>query len=167
MSNFKFENDKIYSLVTGDLVATVEDGNLKMCPGKNAMTPKVKAFYDSLTEEQKQGAAGNECQDPSAEEEEVNTHMLSEEEHTQENAAAGIFFGGVPETGTSAPIPEKHEEKEKTSEALSVWDIPEENLPEFLPDMGIETPDFKAFVKKHHLTKAQIVELVKRLERNI
>ena len=46
MNNFKYENDKSYSLSSGDLVAVIENGNLKIQPGKNALTPRIKAFYE-------------------------------------------------------------------------------------------------------------------------
>lgn len=173
-TDFKLEENKIFSTVTGDLVATVEETGIRMQPGKNALTPKVKAFFESCGRaasstsgtqelmEKKDFAAAAETPSPDNEEEEVNTHLLgeSQDEHT--------FFGGVPEKGgTSAPAREKLPEQtneHKSSKALAVWDIPEDQLPEFSPALGVSTPEFKAFVKKHKFAKEQVIELVKRLE---
>lgn len=179
-TDFKFEDGKIYSLVTGDLVATVDEKGLKMQPGKNALTPKVKAFFESCDRaasstsgsqalmDEKQSfdepAAAAETPALDNEEEEVNTHLLNDHQE------GTFFFGGVPgKGGTSAParekLPEKLPEKPvNPSEIRTVWDIPEDQLPEFSPALGVSTPEFKAFVKKHKFSKAQIIELVRRLE---
>lgn len=178
-SDFKFDSGKIFSLVTGDLVATVDERGLKMQPGKNALTPKVKAFWETYsataaaTETQESSAAPEfEAQpaaaaapDPSAafqEEEEVNTHLLND--HREET----FFFGGVPgKGGTSAPARENPVEKpaaDNSPEIRMVRDIPESYLPFFSPALGVSTPEFKAFVKKHKFSKAQVIELVRRLE---
>ena len=183
-SDFKFDSGKIFSLVTGDLVATVDERGLKMQPGKNALTPKVKAFWETYsataaaTETQESSATPEfEAQpaaaapDPSAafqeeeeeeEEEEVNTHLLND--HREET----FFFGGVPEKGgTSAPARETPVEKsaaDNSPEIRMVRDIPESYLPFFSPALGVSTPEFKAFVKKHKFSKAQVIELVRRLE---
>lgn len=164
MSDFKYDNGKIYSLITGDLVACVESNGLKMQPGKNALTPKVKAFFESLTEEEKQCADHNELpgvdNTPAAEEdfeeEEVNTHILEDKQPYGETPAAG---------SASAPARELKEVSPKSAKALAVWDIPESSLPEFSPALGVATPGFKAFVKKHKFSAEQVAELVKRLEK--
>ena len=173
--NFRIENDKIFSLASGDCVAIIVDGEVKMQPGKNAMTPRVKAFYEEnkpagTAEESSKDMAPESmpCDiiDPDEEfEEEVNTHSLNEELSRER-----IVFGDAPATGgTSAPNPAEKTAgaaADKTPEALSIWDIPKEILPVFSPAMGVADPAFKAFVKKYHLNHEQIVELVRRLERN-
>lgn len=169
-ANFKLENNKIYSTVTGDLVATVEETGIKMQPGKNALTPRVKAFYDSVDRAAENPTAGQELMEEKqdfqefaenaaaetgtfdGEEEEVNTHLLGEER---------MEFSGPEKTGT----PELERSSGHTSsKALAVWDIPEDLLPDFSPALGVSTPEFKAFVKKHKFSKDQVIELVKRLE---
>lgn len=167
MSDFRLEGDSIYSNKTGDLVATVEAGAVKMQPGKNAMTRKVREFYEGVERN------GTECygvlrsvtelaeEQPEEEpEEEVNTHFLDEELNRDH-----VVFGDAPRVGTSAPVGEKKEPEKMSLEQLSVWDIPESSLPEFSPALGVSTPGFKEFVKKHGLNKEQIAELVKRVER--
>lgn len=177
MSNddFKLEGNRIYSLATGDLVATIDNGIVRMQQGKNAMTPRVKAFYERLPKTSpapEDGAAAPEMTahsstDAVADEddtEEANTHKLAD----NTLPAGDVYFGGAPApTGTSAPAPETAPEKTSDPKILSVWDIPENELPEFSPALGTATPDFKSFVKKHHLNKAQAAELVKRLERRM
>ena len=163
MSDFRLEGDQIYSNKTGDLVATVEAGAVKMQPGKNAMTRKVREFYEGVERN------GTECYgmlrsvtEPAEEEpeEEVNTHFLDEELNRDH-----VVFGDAPRVGTSAPSVEMKEAEEKSLEQLSVWDIPKSSLPEFSPALGVSTPGFKEFVKKHGLNKEQVAELVKRVER--
>ena len=175
-TDFKLEENKIFSTVTGDLVATVEETGIRMQPGKNALTPKVKAFWETYSvtaaapeTQESSGAPEFEAQPAAAdtsaafqEEEEVNTHLLNDHQE------GTFFFGGVPgKGGTSAPAREKLPEQKnelKSSKALAVWDIPEDQLPEFSPALGVSTPEFKAFIKKHKFAKEQVIELVKRLE---
>ena len=168
MSDFYLQNDKIYSNATGDAVAVIEAGAVKMLPGKNAMTPRVKAFYEEVKDLPENAA--DPADDPAADPdddapeehaEEVNTHKLADVPAMEEH----IFFGGAPNRGgTSAPAPEK-KETPKDRHALSIWDIPQSDLPAFSPALGVETPEFKSFVKKHKLSKDQCIELIKRLER--
>lgn len=172
MNDFKFENNKIYSNTTGDLVAEIHGENLRMMPGKNAMTPRVKAFYEEVRGEVKTEtetenpedirSVAESCQ-MEEEEEEVNTHLLDDELSRER-----IVFGDAPlKGGTSAPAAEKKPEEKKSARALSIWDIPGESLPAMDPALGVATPEFKNFVKKHKLDKEQTIELIKRLERRI
>ena len=168
MSNFRMEGEKIFSEVTGDLVATIENGSVKMVAGKNAMTPKVKEFWEMVK-------SGDIAVDPDPgicaetaieefpveeEEEEVNTHYLEEELNRDH-----VVYGDAPRMGTSAPKSEEKKEKQKSAKELMIWDIPEDELPAFSAALGVSTPEFKAFVKKHKLNKEQIAELVRRVER--
>ena len=166
MSNFRVEGEKIFSEVTGDLVATIEDGAVKMQHGKNAMTRKVREFYEEFLNGKNgvvtvdNGVERNVIEPEEEVEEEVNTHFLDDELNRDH-----VVFGDAPRVGTTAPVSEKKEPEEKSLEQLSVWDIPESSLPEFSPALGVSTPGFKDFVKKHGLIQEQIAELVKRLER--
>lgn len=165
-NDFKLQGNQIYSLASGDLVATIDtDGNLKMQPGKNAMSPKVKAFYETAKNEAQTEAPATLPEMTTQalnESEEVNTHKLAEEFFEEPR----IAFGDAPNVGgTSAPAREKAPEAVKDPAALSVWDIPDAELPAFDFALGVDTPDFKTFVRKHKFNKAQTAELVKRLER--
>ena len=161
--DFRLEGDKIFSNATGDLVATVEDGAVRMQSGKNAMTKRVKAFYEEFCHLPQNSIPAAEPQENFDEEEmeEVNTHLLHDEDD------ANICFGDAPRPagGTSAPPAEPKAACPKSIQALAVWDIPERELPHFAADTGVATPEFKAFVQKYHLTQGQVVELVQRLQR--
>lgn len=157
MNELKFEDRKIYSLASGDLVAVVdENGELKIQPGKNAMSRKIKEFYASLGEQKECDCAEKcehySCKSGGAEqicehEEEVNTHILKEEEENQTS------------------VPEKAENVEARQCDVCIDDIPDDQLPRFDFALGVETPDFKAFCRKHKLKKEQVVQLIKRLEK--
>ncbi|MBR7119972.1 MAG: hypothetical protein IKC77_07230 [Lentisphaeria bacterium] len=163
MSNFKINGNQIFSEVSGDLVAVIENGSVKMQPGKNALTPKVKAFYEEVKGSFVEAAVLPLTMSPfpDAEEEEVNTSALQDE-----CEKSRIVIGDAPpKGGTSAPAAEVKKEHKKVVEQLAIWDIPESELPAFDPALGTSTPEFKRFIAKHKLTPAQIVELVRRLER--
>ena len=142
--SFKFENGNIYSTASGDLVAVVTEEGLKIQPGKNAMTPRIKEFYENIKDNP---AAPAETAQENAvceeEQEEVNTHFLQEEVVREKQA----------------PV------EEKKKDGTTVESIPESELPEFDFALGVETPAFKAFVRKHKLNKEQAAALVKRLEK--
>jgi hypothetical protein len=112
------------------------------------MTPRIKEFWESVkyapAEQMAQQAP--EQKSPAEEEgdeEEVNTHFLHEE----------IFREEQP----------KAEEKKQTGSFIA--DLPESSLPKFDFALGIDTPEFKAFCRKHKLTKEQVSELLRRVEK--
>ena len=173
-SDFELRDSKVYSIVSGDLIATIDDdGNPKMVQGKNALTPRVKAFLASAPqlpvaeasenpeapaamEQMTENPDFSKLGEPDAEE--VNTHILSEsDEH--------IFFGDAPRHGTGLPATEKKSAADLDPEAISVYDIPESALPAFDPALGTASPELKSFVRKHKFNKVQTAELVRRLER--
>lgn len=166
--DFKIQGNQIFSLASGDLVATVDpEGNVKMQPGKNAMTPKVKAFYEAMKHNMPETPAAPEMvENPQFEAalndaEEVNTHKLAED-----MPEVRLAFGDAPRTGgTSAPARAHAPETPVDPRSKSVWDIPDSELPPFDPALGVSTPEFKTFVRKHKFSKEQSAELVKRLER--
>ena len=145
MTELKFEDGKIYSLASGDLVAVVdENGELKIQPGKNAMSRKIKEFFETVSDQKNSCNCDGTCEECTCKEEveeEVNTHILQEQE----------VFTPDPETKKNAEV--------------SVEDIPESQLPHFDFALGVETPEFKAFCRKHKLNKNQIIQLIKRLEK--
>ena len=73
---------------------------------------------------------------------------------TSENDVDG--FSPAPGTAKAADV---------AFSAFAVEDIPESQLPEFDVALGVETPAFKAFVRKHKFNREQVIQLVKRLER--
>ncbi|MBR2510450.1 MAG: hypothetical protein IKB71_12000 [Lentisphaeria bacterium] len=149
MTELKFEDGKIYSLASGDLVAVVdENGELKIQPGKNAMTRKIREFFSTLDAGIKENIPENIPGNMPEKIEEVNTHIL------QEN-----------DKDTFSPDPEQTKNAEVPLADFAVEDIPESQLPHFDFALGVETPEFKAFVRKHKLNKSQIIQLIKRLEK--
>lgn len=174
MSDFELRDGKVYSTLSGDLLATIDDdGNVKMQQGKNALTPRVKAFLATAPQLPAAEAPENPEADAALEQmtenpdfsnampddEEVNTHVLSEsDEH--------IFFGDAPRHGTGVPVTEvKPVTPVPDPNVTSVWDIPESALPAFDPALGAASPELKSFVRKHKFNKVQTAELVRRLER--
>ena len=152
MAELKFEDGKIYSLASGDLVAVVdENGELKIQPGKNAMTRKIKEFFETVSVQKNSCNCDGTCEECTCKEEveeEVNTHIL------QEN-----------DKDTFSPDPNQTKNAEVPLADFSVEDIPDGDLPNFDFALGVETPEFKAFCRKHKLNKAQIIQLIKRLEK--
>lgn len=173
MSDFELRDGKVYSTLSGDLVATIDqEGNLKMQQGKNALTPRVKAFLasppspppDAPENQEAPAALEQMAENPDfsnamPDDEEVNTRVLSEsDEH--------IFFGDAPRHGTGVPATElKPVTPVPDPNVTSVYDIPESALPAFDPALGAASPELKSFVRKHKFNKVQTAELVRRLER--
>lgn len=170
-SDFELRDGKIFSTVSGDLIATIdEEGNLKMVQGKNALTPRVKAFVASAPQLPVAEAPAAEAPEMTGnpdfsklgepDDEEVNTHILNEsDEH--------IFFGDAPRHGTGVPATEEKPAADPAPEAISVYDIPETSLPAFDPALGAASPDLKSFIRKHKFNKVQAAELIRRLERKL
>lgn len=153
------EGCQIFSNISGDLVATIENDSIKMCKGKNAMAPQVKSFYEEIMSDTKPEESEHNIEHEDCEEE-VNTHFLNEELNRDH-----VVFGDAPSVGgTSAPSRE-NPMQEPSVKALVIWDIPQRELPEFSPVMGVETPSFKEFVERYKLEKDQVIELIRRLER--
>lgn len=173
-NDFELKDGKVYSTVSGDLLATIDDdGNVKMQQGKNALTPRVKAFLATAPQLPVAEASENPEADAALEQitenpdfsnalpddEEVNTHVLSEsDEH--------IFFGDAPRHGTGLPAVEENTPS-PAPDALSVYDIPESALPAFDPALGTASPEVKSFVRKHKFNKVQSAELIRRLEKKL
>ena len=168
-SDFELKDGKVYSTVSGDLLATIdEEGNVKMQQGKNALTPRVKAFVASAPQlppaEAPAAEAPEITENPDfsnamPDDEEVNTHVLNDsEEH--------IFFGDAPRCGTGVPAVEENTPS-PAPDALSVYDIPESALPAFDPALGAASPEVKSFVRKHKFNKVQTAELIRRLEKKL
>lgn len=70
---------------------------------------------------------------------------------------------------TENPAPEqmalKSDEVEESKEAWEISTIPEDLLPPFSKQFGVNTPGFTDYVKQHKLSEAQIAALVKRLSK--
>lgn len=169
-SDFELRDGKVYSTVSGDLVATVDrEGNLKMQQGKNALTPRVKEFMAAppvpppdapeVPEAMEQMTENHDFSGALPDDEEVNTHILDDNNER-------VFFGDAPRHGTGVPAPEeKPIIPVPDPNITSVWDIPESELPAFDPALGTATPEFKNFIRKHKFNKVQAAELVRRLSR--
>lgn len=173
-SDFELRDGKVFSTVSGDLLATIDDdGNVKMQQGKNALTPRVKAFLasppspppDAPENPETPAAMEQMAENPDfsklgePDDEEVNTHVLSESDER-------IFFGDAPRHGTGLPATElKPLTPVPDPNVTSVYDIPESALPAFDPALGAASPELKSFVRKHKFNKVQTAELIRRLER--
>ena len=80
----------------------------------------------------------------------------------------GEVQGSTEEYGEVQTETDGDGEVQKSSEEygeVCIEDIPEEMLPEFSLQLGVYTPGFREFVKKHGLTESGIAALVKRLSK--
>ena len=61
--------------------------------------------------------------------------------------------------------PEKSEEPEESKESWEISTIPQDLLPPFSKQFGVNTPGFEDYCKQHKLNEAQVAALVKRLSK--
>ena len=179
-AQFKIEGGKIVSVSSGNTVAVIENGNIVMQAGYNPMTRKVQEFYDSIKDLPTDSPAAPDAApaDPEffgnddIEDEEFLPENEFARDHTAElpvdpagladDGNTNVFVGSVPAAGgTSAPV----QEMKSNPDAQFVIDsIPDDELPELDPVLGVNTRSFKLFVKLYKLTPEQISCLVRRLE---
>lgn len=69
-----------------------------------------------------------------------------------------LFIGSIPAGNIS------HPNDPSISLPAEIADIPEEFLPPFKKELGIHTPGFAEFCRKHSMTAEQTVALVRRME---
>ena len=143
----------------GVLVATLSGDRLIMAPGKKSQEEKVRAFLqensgdDSITEAE--SGSCNNCTDHADE-----TAEETESPDTPGAFQAKVFVGDVPIEHVEA---EKQQDKPQTEAEWQVGTIPDEELPPFTPEMGVNTPGFGDYIKKHNLNKEQTAALIKRI----
>ena len=172
-SDFELRDGNIFSTVSGDLVATIDqEGNLKMVQGKNALTPRVKAFLASPPAPPPDATENTEA--PEAPEVPAAMEQMTEnpdfaklgEPAAVSESDEHIFFGDAPRHGTGLPATEpKPVSPVPDPNVTSVYDIPESALPAFDPALGAASPELKSFIRKHKFNKVQAAELIRRLER--
>ena len=146
----------------GKLVATLDDdGNPVMAPGMAG--PHTKGVQEFLNREKTISDSGiPESPAPIHEEEkEVLTEDRPPSALPEEgDGKTTLYVGSIPAEHT--------EEKERMSgaETREEWEIstiPEEQLPAFSKELGVNTPGFQEYALKHKLTGAQKAALVRRL----
>ena len=189
MDAYRFEGRQVYSNKSGKLVANLDgDGNPVMVKGMaGAHSRKLAEFLngqrltaDGQREEENASAKAipqcATCKGCRGDEEERGSVLTHTTEGTPTSAprdlpcreaeSAGntnVFVGEVPVEHvekTAAP-----EEAPKTTDEFLVSDIPEADLPEFLPELGAENPEVKEFIRRHRLTARQIELLIRRCEK--
>ena len=134
-NEYKLEGNNILS-DKGKVVATLtDDGSFSMAPG---MAGPHSRGVKEFMEKMK----GTE------EKEEVQTGTEEKKEVRTDTDGDGEVQKSTEEYGEAC-----------------IEDIPEEMLPEFSLQLGVYTPGFMEFVKKHKLTECGIAALVKRLSR--
>ena len=123
----------------GKLVATLnDDGVPVMAPGMaGPHSAGVRAFLEVLAEHEEIARA----QKASAE----NFAEVVKEKLTTEDPA--------------------QERKDYSKESWEISTIPEDLLPPFSKQFGVNTPGFMDYVKQHKLSEAQVAALVKRLSK--
>lgn len=165
---FRLEGNQIFSNSTGKTVAVVENGVVVMAAGYNTLTKKVNEFY----------AAGNFTDIPAAAEPAENPDYVWVDElakdHTGEieekpdsadlgEGQTNVFVGGAP-AATSPAVPVVEQPQGSADAQIVIDSIPDNELPALDPVCGINTRDFKLFIKCYKLTDDQITALVRRCE---
>ena len=135
----------------GVLVATVNGDTLTMAPGTKSQEAKVRAFLA-------EGASGscNNCTDHTEQDEPESAPADAD---TQEQSPK-VYIGNVPIEHVPAA---QQQDEPQTDAEWQVATIPENELPPFDPQLGINTPGFGDYVNKHKLTKEQTAALIKRI----
>ena len=168
MADYRINGREIHS-DKGKLVATLDDdGNLIFAPGMaGAHSRAVNAFLanrvsDALDFAEDMAGSLTGGAEPKMPEYEP---PVVKENLTTESAADGkvnVFVGEVPRK-PSPPAPEAAPAEQPGADEWFISTIPDDQLPPFSPEFGVETPGFPEFVKKHKLTTPQVAALIKRL----
>ena len=143
----------------GVLIATLtSSGEPVMAPGKKSQEAKVRAFLAQTTPDGS-GLTGIESV-PETVNEPVDAPEPAEAVEP-EIGGGKVFVGDVPIQHVE-PVMEQHNE---TNAEWYVSQIPDDRLPPFSLQFGVETPGFREFIEENKFTKEQTVALVRRLER--
>ena len=136
MSNYVMDGRQIFS-DKGKLVATLNDDGIPvMAPG---MAGPHSAGVKKFLEEKVKSAMDFMEEQPAVVKQNLTTENMD-------------------------PLPEKSEEPE-TKESWEISTIPQDLLPPFSKQFGVNTPGFSEYVKQHKLSEAQVAALVKRLSK--
>ena len=164
MSNdiFRMEGNRVFSVKSGKLVAVLnDDGTPVFQKGFAGAYSKLLAEYLSA-----QSAGVEQCNSGTVEREDAEPAQSADETEPAQIAGVpggtSVFVGAPPAAvGTAAP---KREEPPETPADFDVALIPDADLPDFDPMLGVQTPGFRSFVAKHQLEPAAVAALVRRLE---
>lgn len=145
--DYSIKGREIYS-VKGKLVATLDDnGNPVMAPGMAGAHSKGVQEFLILTTKYTKGTKD----------------FSPAPQGTQEEKVTMYTGGNIP-----AAKPEGTPETVVGKETVEEWEIstiPEDRLPPFSKEYGVNTPGFVEYVNKHRLSMPQVAALVKRLSR--
>ena len=144
----------------GVLVATLNGDTLVMAPGKKSQETKVRAYLNELVEEGLTAAL--EVAEESGLCNHRTDHEDAEEAETPGEFKAKVFVGDIPIEHVNAA---KQQDAPQTEAEWLVDSIPEEELPPYSAQMGVNTPGFGDYIKKHKLNKEQTEALIKRIRR--
>ena len=143
-----------------------DDGNPVMAPGMaGPHSAKVRAFLGRTTPD-------NTAEIPAAPEETpvVKENLTTDDpdvpevEATEAEGRTNVFVGQIPARRAEGGVPEETPRQPETLDEYSISTIPDDELPPFSKEYGVNTPGFEDFVKLHKLTGPQVAALVKRLE---
>lgn len=136
----------------GKLICTIKaDGSLSYQPGK-------KSSHSAAVEEFL--AAGQQA-DPAMEDTATPPAM---EDTATPPAAEDTGTPPAAEDTATPPAMEDTATPAAAGASLPVEEIPDSLLPPFSKILGVDTPGFKTFVKKHRLSPAEQLILIRRLE---
>lgn len=119
---------------------------------ESASSSAEASTYAEVTADETAGQGAREDEEPV-----VKEYLTTEGTTT-------VYVGQIPAAAAEGGEPEEEPKGEETVEEYSISTIPEEELPPFSREYGVNTPGFMDFVKKYKLNSAQVAALVKRLE---
>ena len=161
----------------GKLVATLDaDGNPVWAPGMaGAHSKKLaewlgeKRYERGEMREESASSSAEATEDMERERTETADNSEIEQPVVKENLTTEgnttVYVGQIPAAAAEGGEPEEEPRGKETVEEYSISTIPEEELPPFSREYGVNTPGFMDFVKKYKLNSAQVAALVKRLEK--
>jgi hypothetical protein len=135
----------------GILIATLNGGVLTMAPGKKSQEAKVREYLANDPET----ASASTIEETVSVAEEAPVDVPP----AFEIGGQKVFVGDVP----IEHVETRAEEKPQTSAEWQASTIPENMLPPFDAQFGVNTPGFGEFVSKHKLNKEQVGALIKRI----
>lgn len=173
MNEYTISGREVYS-AKGKLVATLDDdGNPVMVPGMAGPHRRnVEAFLAAQEEPPRiteppqsytsKGRRGDEAEEP-PKMPEYEPPVTEENPAPAPEGGTNVYVGQIPARRAEGGAPEETPRPPETLEEYSISTIPDDELPPFSKELGVNTPGFEGFVKLHKLTAPQIAALVKRL----
>ncbi len=166
-AQYTISGRELYS-AKGKLVATLDaDGNPIFAPGMaGAHSRAVNAFLASTATTPDPAADQTPPKMPEYEPPADNMPQGDLSKGRRGDEAEGnttVYVGRIPAARPEGGVPEEARQQPETLDEYSISTIPDDELPPFSKEYGVNTPGFEDFVKLHKLTGPQVAALIKRL----